>query len=314
MPYKTRGNCVYKKDTGKKVGCTTGSLKKYLAALHINAHEGKTITQKDILAQVRKPMPPPQKAFDKSNKKVYKRAKFKSFKDYYGEVAGFDGSQKVTDDTTATAEGAYAQGQDEVPQPGGYDTNGLAHVDEPLTNEAKKKKKDNTIDNVVKYLSKFVDGETPNKGPELEDFIKTLKSIAKALNDVNIEPVDIIASIEDPSMAQQYLIRGPSAPGGGGKGALKDLQDIKAGLLHDDESVPSDNPDVTASVDQGIQGENFIDGKHPERKGLAKRSGVNTKASVSSLRKTAKHSSGEKARMAHWLANMKAGKAKHKRK
>ena len=58
--------------------------------------------------------------------------------------------------------------------------------------------------------------------------------------------------------------------------------------------------------------ENFADGKNPGRKGLAKRSGVNTKASVSSLRKTAKNSSGEKARMAHWLANMKAGKAKHK--
>ena len=58
--------------------------------------------------------------------------------------------------------------------------------------------------------------------------------------------------------------------------------------------------------------ENFADGKNPGRKGLAKRSGVNTKASVSSLRKTAKKSSGEKQRMAHWLANMKAGRAKKK--
>lgn len=56
--------------------------------------------------------------------------------------------------------------------------------------------------------------------------------------------------------------------------------------------------------------ENFADGKKPGRKGLAKRSGVNTKASVTSLRKTAKSASGEKARMAHWLANMKAGRAK----
>jgi len=56
--------------------------------------------------------------------------------------------------------------------------------------------------------------------------------------------------------------------------------------------------------------ENFADGKKSGRKGLAKRSGVNTKASVSSLRKTAKNSSGEKQRMAHWLANMKAGRAK----
>ena len=60
---------------------------------------------------------------------------------------------------------------------------------------------------------------------------------------------------------------------------------------------------------QGVE-ENFADGKNPGRKGLAKRSGVNTKASVSSLRNTAKHSSGEKQRMAHWLANMKAGRQK----
>ena len=61
---------------------------------------------------------------------------------------------------------------------------------------------------------------------------------------------------------------------------------------------------------ESIEHENFADGKKPGRKGLAKRSGVNTKASVSSLRKTAKNSSGEKARMAHWMANMKAGRAK----
>ena len=72
-------------------------------------------------------------------------------------------------------------------------------------------------------------------------------------------------------------------------------------------------PTIKAYV--GVQGkpgvaENFADGRNPGRKGLAKRSGVNTKASVSSLRKTAKNSSGEKQRMAHWLANMKAGRAK----
>jgi hypothetical protein len=44
MPYKTKKvgkkNCVYKKDSGKKVGCTGGSKeakRKYLAALAINA-------------------------------------------------------------------------------------------------------------------------------------------------------------------------------------------------------------------------------------------------------------------------------------
>ena len=65
-------------------------------------------------------------------------------------------------------------------------------------------------------------------------------------------------------------------------------------------------------VQQSPQGvaENFADGKNPGRKGLAKRSGVPTKASVSRLRQIAKSSSGEKQRMSHWLANMKAGKKK----
>lgn len=61
---------------------------------------------------------------------------------------------------------------------------------------------------------------------------------------------------------------------------------------------------------ESIEYENFADGEKPGRKGLAKRSGVNCKASVTSLRKTAKNSSGEKARMAHWCANMKSGKKK----
>lgn len=46
MPYKVKKQgtkyVVYKKDTGKQVGSTTGNkeaLRKYLAALHINAKE-----------------------------------------------------------------------------------------------------------------------------------------------------------------------------------------------------------------------------------------------------------------------------------
>ena len=75
-------------------------------------------------------------------------------------------------------------------------------------------------------------------------------------------------------------------------------------------------PDNVAFLDNGQQdvAENFADGKNPGRKGLSKRMGVNTKASVSSLRKTAKNSSGEKQRMAHWLANMKAGRKKAAKK
>lgn len=55
--------------------------------------------------------------------------------------------------------------------------------------------------------------------------------------------------------------------------------------------------------------ENFKDGRNPQDRGDAKRHGINTKASVSSLRKTAKQG-GRKGQLAHWLANMKAGRAK----
>jgi hypothetical protein len=61
---------------------------------------------------------------------------------------------------------------------------------------------------------------------------------------------------------------------------------------------------------QGVA-ENFADGKNPQDKGDAKRHGINTKASVSSLRKTAKQG-GRKGQLAHWLANMKSGRAKKK--
>ena len=57
--------------------------------------------------------------------------------------------------------------------------------------------------------------------------------------------------------------------------------------------------------------ENFADGRNPQDKGDAKRHGVPTKASVSTLRKVAKQG-GRKGQLAHWMANMKAGKAKKK--
>jgi hypothetical protein len=68
--------------------------------------------------------------------------------------------------------------------------------------------------------------------------------------------------------------------------------------------------DIVGVKLQGSEfGENFADGRNPQDKGDSKRHGVNTKASVSSLRKTAKQG-GRKGQLAHWLANMKAGRAK----
>ena len=58
--------------------------------------------------------------------------------------------------------------------------------------------------------------------------------------------------------------------------------------------------------------ENFADGKKKgkSRPGRVKRAGASCNGSVTSLRKRAKNSSGEKARMYHWCANMKSGRKK----
>jgi hypothetical protein len=49
MPYKAKGKCVYKADTGKKVGCTKGPVSKYLAALHANVPDAKHESQAEEL-------------------------------------------------------------------------------------------------------------------------------------------------------------------------------------------------------------------------------------------------------------------------
>ena len=60
--------------------------------------------------------------------------------------------------------------------------------------------------------------------------------------------------------------------------------------------------------------ENFADGKKKgkSRPGRVKRSGASCDGSVTELRKKAKNSSGEKAKMYHWCANMKSGRKKSK--
>ena len=62
MPYtvKKQGDeyVVYKKDTGKRVGATAGNkeaLRKYLAALHINANESKLSELRNLIrAEIKK--------------------------------------------------------------------------------------------------------------------------------------------------------------------------------------------------------------------------------------------------------------------
>ena len=43
MPYTVKGKCIFKKDDNTKVGCTKGSVDKYLAALHANVDESNKL-------------------------------------------------------------------------------------------------------------------------------------------------------------------------------------------------------------------------------------------------------------------------------
>lgn len=58
-------------------------------------------------------------------------------------------------------------------------------------------------------------------------------------------------------------------------------------------------------------GENFADGRNPQDKGDSKRYNVPTKGKISTLRKIAKQG-GRRGQLAHWMANMRSGKAKKK--
>jgi hypothetical protein len=87
-----------------------------------------------------------------------------------------------------------------------------------------------------------------------------------------------------------------------------DLGDYKPPYKSPPQDPNSLGARLRAKLDT-LQNENFADGKNPQDKGDSKRHGINTKASVSSLRKTAKQG-GRKGQLAHWLANMKAGKKK----
>lgn len=70
--------------------------------------------------------------------------------------------------------------------------------------------------------------------------------------------------------------------------------------------------EITSLDDEEFFSENFKDGKKKgkSRPGRVKRSGASCKGSVADLRRKAKNASGEKAKMYHWCANMKAGKKK----
>jgi hypothetical protein len=80
-------------------------------------------------------------------------------------------------------------------------------------------------------------------------------------------------------------------------------------VLHQSSLWFKEGATASDDHDESSVAENFKDGKNPQDKGDSKRLGVPTKASVTTLRRVAKQG-GRKGQLAHWQANMKAGRAK----
>lgn len=95
-------------------------------------------------------------------------------------------------------------------------------------------------------------------------------------------------------------------------GRVADSSTLDKSKQHNDWIINTFIPWVQSLLGQPVA-ENFHDGKNPQDKGDSKRHGVPTKASISTLRKVAKQG-GRKGQLAHWMANMKSGRAKAKRK
>ena len=303
MPYTHRKvgskNCVYKKSDNKKIGCTKGPLKKYLAALYINAHEGSRahpkkmkITQKDVISGVRKNMPPPSKSF--KDKTKYNR---KSFKDFFNEDYAPNSPGGYNGDQTGVGEGEIAQNSG----------------DQIALNDSIDKKQ--IIFDIIGDLEDLRDTHDWSK-PVNSDLIRAM---ADSLKEVGIEPSDLYASIDaSPEKQEQYLITGPSS-WSGGSGALSDLHAIIKGNEPKDTTTdkekqnPSEDlPFHTASLGAPLTKENFIDHKGPGHPGDSKRHGIKKHSSLSSLDKIvhSKSASPRKKQLAHWQANMRRGKAK----
>jgi len=102
---------------------------------------------------------------------------------------------------------------------------------------------------------------------------------------------------------------------GYGKGIYETIeaaQDLNALMKGIDADLKQREKDLKKLSKKSIYDENFADGKvkGKSRPGRVKKAGASCKGSVTDLRAKAKKYSGEKGKMYHWCANMKAGRNK----
>jgi hypothetical protein len=190
-------------------------------------HESKktSISQKDVLAGIRKSMPPPSTSF--KDKKKYDRKKEKiNFKDYYKEEMGTLGSADTNPaDFSHVAETMYADGQDET----------TPSVQSLADNVDREQLIQDIIGDLEELKTSF-----PWTEP-LEDDV--IKAMAQTLRQAGVEPTDLDAAVGKPADVQkQYLITGPSS-WKGGNGALNDLKAILAG--NEPQEITNEQQELT---------------------------------------------------------------------
>ena len=145
-------------------------------------------------------------------------------------------------------------------------------------------------------------------------------------------PVDVLRTLAHELVHFKQYEDGKMYDGAGQTGSpIENEAHVKAGVImrHFNkkypESIKAQSVEINENRDQTIEEkyafilnedldeleENFADGRNPQDKGDSKRYNVPTKGKVSSLRKIAKQG-GRRGQLAHWMANMKSGKAKKK--
>lgn len=301
MPYKVKGKCVYKKDTGKKVGCTKGPVKKYLAALHINAHEN-------------------METFKDYQKRTYKET-------FLNTIAG---DQRVTDTQHSNiGETQYSDGQDySIPASPIVDATNKEQVIQDVINDLEDLKTQHNwtkpVNNdLIRAMASTLreigveptdlDASIGVSPEEQEQYMITGPSSWKggngALNDLKA----ILAGREPQEIEEDESVPSSDLPYGSADSnpGMADLSEMKCWKGY--TRVKGKRPGTPGSCKKVK--ENFIDKKGPGRPGDSKRHGIKKKSSLASLDKIVKSKSASprKKQLAHWQANMRRGKAKKKR-
>ena len=151
-----------------------------------------------------------------------------------------------------------------------------------------------------------------NKTPEKKDQMATaaLYKARQPNNENFVAETAMMGKIEDSGKIVRILKKAHTVPFSDEKNwLLVDMDPAKGNSGLGIKWIPADTRFEWVRPYRDSVDENFADGRNPEDKGDAKRHGVNTKGSVSSLRKVAKQG-GRKGQLAHWMANMKSGRAK----